>query len=167
MGNYAHQRLTPMQKPEWNSLMLQVDRHDHRAFLATLYYWALRNGEARTLEAKHFIIEDSKIYLNLRKRLKGSRSPEPMGVQRTNYGIIELIGVITNHPTGPLFPFSRQTAWRICHRYGYYPHFFRMSRITMTLQKYGVPGVKQLLKLPIQTIDYYSGYLLREGMEIE
>jgi hypothetical protein len=42
-----------------------------------------------------------------------------------------------------------------------------MSRITMTLQKYGVPGVKQLLKLPIQTIDYYSGYLLREGMEIE
>ena len=167
MGNYAHQRLKPMESIEFGQAILKANQREV-AFLTCLYYWALRIGEARTLEAKHFIIEDAKIYLNLRKRLKGSHSPEPMGVKRVNYGVPQLINYIESTPEGLLFPFSRMTGWRIVKKVsGLYPHFFRMSRITVTLAKYGVPGVKQLLKLPIQTIDYYSGYLLREGMEIE
>lgn len=158
MGNYKNKRYQPCTSEEFTKFLPACRTAQERAYMTTLYYWALRCSEARMLEAQHFTWDDRYVALRLRVRLKGTHAPKPIPLRRDRPGMSDLWDLTRATPEGLLFPFSRMTAWRIIHRaINLYPHFFKMSRVTQLLQRYGIVGAQRFTGLPLRTLLYYVG----------
>ena len=57
-----------------------------------------------------------------------------------------------------VFRFCPMTAWNILDRIGYYPHFFRLSRITnFFLEGWTIPQVRSWTGLTLSSLNYYVG----------
>ena len=86
-------------------------------------------------------------------RLKGSKQTDPQELPRAD----SLLWLCEQE--GKLFPFSRMTAYRTVKKVfsDLYPHYFRLNRITKTLDKFGAVVVVNTIGVSMITIQNYVG----------
>lgn len=163
MPNYNDQRLTPTNKTEFfKKFLREANTNQEKALLVVLYYWGCRVSEALALRKQDVIIDDQVIYIRF-KRLKGSRQVPPVPLDASKQGL-QYLRMTYNTASNKLFPFSRKKAWRICHRFNLYPHFFRMNRIIKD-SKRGLAFLKRRHGISTRTMDYYLGEIELTGFE--
>lgn len=123
-----------------------------RAFLSILFFAGCRVSEALALESKDVNCTQDMVYVQFH-RLKGSKQTDPQELPRAE-SLLWLCG-----KEGILFPFSRQTAYRLVKRAfpNLYPHFFRMNRITKTDILFGDATVYHVFGISASAIDHYRG----------
>lgn len=123
-----------------------------RAFLSILFFTGCRVSEALALTSDDISCTEDTIYIQF-FRLKGSKQTDPTEPPRAD----ALTWLCDQE--GKLFTFSRKTAYNIVKKVfpDLYPHYFRMNRITNTLEKFGVPTVKHSFGLSLSSIEHYIG----------
>ena len=122
---------------------------DKQALLTLIFFAGCRISEALALESKDIDCRDDMMYIKF-FRLKGSKQTDPQEIPKIPW-ICE--------QQGKIFHFSRQTAWRWVKK-GFgdmYPHYFRLNRITKTLDKFGAVVVVNTLGVSMITIQNYVG----------
>ncbi len=115
----------------------------HKAFCAALFYYGVRRGELLRAVKEQFTEKNNRLYFEVGKRLKGGMTTEPLGVNLAAPFAYNIFEAVENaEPKKKVFPFSERTAYNIVDRaFDSYPHHFRLSRITLFLEK-GAPLIK-------------------------
>lgn len=136
----------------------------HRAFLVILYYVGCRVSELLKVTVEDFYIKDNNLHVDILASKQGVERPTftlPLKLPHMEW-VYTVLKKTKKKPGTLVFPFSRQTAWRIVKRVmpEHYPHFFRLNRVVSFLD----------LKMPqnkiriwmgwnrIETINNYLGY---------
>lgn len=142
----------------------------HRSFLAFLYWFGVRKGEALAMKASDFSVDKEKeiMVVNCPAEKGGEREPLECGL-KLPYVILILKEVLNaiEKKRERVWEFSSVTAWHIIKRamgQKYYPHFLRLNRATHFLEDptttvpemLGWFGWKQA-----KTISPYVGYSRR------
>ena len=104
----------------------------HKGFIATLYYSAVRKGEALKATKEQFIITEDRVSFDVEKRLKHSLTTPPLSIPLSAPYVDEIVWSVENTEKGKrVWGYSGKTAYNIVDRvFPAYPHFFRLSRIT-------------------------------------
>lgn len=124
---------------------------DRQAFLSILFFAGVRVSEALALTSDDVNCTEETIYIEF-FRLKGSKQTDPIPLPRT--APLEWLC----HQEGELFIFTRRTAHRLVKKtFGYYPHYFRMNRITQISEQFGDSYVYSYTGICAQSIDHYRG----------
>lgn len=154
-----------MPKEEFYKIMEQGKfvKHYHKAFLALLWYTGARVSELLELRKEHFKTKGNILYVKVKA--------EKHGTERTAFQLhkdlpyVNLIVKRTEKVRGTqrVFPFTRQTAWRIIKRVApeKYPHYFRLNRTVKFLNNPDVTlnEIRQWMAWKsIKTVDHYLGY---------
>ena len=122
---------------------------DKQALLTLIFFAGCRISEALALESSDISCKDDMMYIEF-FRLKGSKQTDPQEIPRIPW---------LCEQQGKIFHFSRQTAWRWVKK-GFgdmYPHYFRLNRITKTLDKFGAVVVVNTMGVSMITIQNYVG----------
>ena len=132
----------------------------HQAFCATLYYFAVRSGEALKATEEQFTIGEDELFFDVGKRLKHSKRTPTLSILKELpyvYTIVE--AVEATDPGARVFPYSRKTGYNITDRvFKTYPHFFRLSRITQMFQDgWTINEVLNWTGLTLNSLNYYVG----------
>lgn len=129
-----------------------LPKPSERAFLALLFLSGCRVSEALALNSQDLRLDKDTLYIAF-KRLKGSRQTDPFPLPR-----LQVLAPIYQ-VMGQVFPFSYITAYRLVKKAfpGYYPHYFRMNRITQITLRFGDQAVYDALGLSANAIDHYRG----------
>lgn len=140
----------------------------HRSFLAFLYWFGVRRGEALALTPENCTVDKEKgiFIVNCQPEKKGERPPLECDYTLP-YIVLILKQLLKTPPTKRIWRFSPDTAWKIVKRAmgeKYYPHFFRLNRATRFLED-PTTTIPEMLgwfgwKLT-KTIDPYVGYSRR------
>lgn len=164
MPNYARrgkieQPITPQ---EWVDLMdrARFVRPRHKAFCATLYYFAVRSGEALKALGEQFTIGDEELFFDVGTRLKKSKRTPTLSIMRELPYVDAIEAAVEDtEEEARVFPYSRKTGYNITDRvFKTYPHFFRLSRITQLLQDgWTIPEVLSWTGLSLSSLNYYVG----------
>ena len=125
---------------------------DRQALLSVLFFAGCRVSEALALTSNDINCTSDTIYIQF-FRLKGSKQTDPQEVPRAD----ALLWICEQE--GELFSFTRMTAYRTVKKVfaDLYPHYFRMNRITTTLDRFGAVVVCNTLGVSITTIGEYVG----------
>jgi len=109
----------------------------HRAYAILLYYTGVRKTEALRAKREQFRIAEDRIYFDVGPRLKGGLHTAPLPILKTKPFYEELEQQIKEtEPNGRVFKFSSKTAYNIIDRaFGKYPHYLRLTKITMLFRK--------------------------------
>lgn len=130
----------------------------HRALLVLLHYLALRRSEIVMLVKEDFKIKTDRVYVRIRKRLKGSRETIMIPLPRDAPFMNEVVKAVHHTRYGcRVFPYSDRTVYNIVHRVFHYPHLHRLSRITWLIDNYGILAARSWTGLSLQTLEYYAG----------
>ena len=123
-----------------------------QAFLSVLFFTGCRISEALALTSDDIFCTPDMVFIEF-FRLKGSKQTDPLEIPRS-----ESLTWLCDQE-GDLFPFSRSTGYRIVKRVwsNLYPHFFRMNRISKTLEDFGVPTVHHTIGISLASIEHYIG----------
>lgn len=134
----------------------------HKGFLALLYYTGCRVSEILSLKRESFELTEEAITVSIKASKKGVERP-PFIISKELSNSEWIVTAYLKADKGErVFPFSRQTAWRIVKRLmpKHYPHFFRLNRVVSFLDE-----EKPRNKIRIwfgwkkfQTVDNYLGY---------
>jgi len=124
----------------------------HQAFLTLLFFSGCRVSEAVALTSDDINCTPETIFIQF-FRLKGSKQTDPQQIPR-----IDALNWLCEQK-GKFFPFSRFGGNRIVKKAfpHLYPHYFRMNRITKTLDKFGPVVVVNTVGVSMITIDSYVG----------
>ena len=149
-------------KGEWVRLMdlARFVKPRHKAFCATLFYFAVRSGEALKAKAYQFKIGKNELFFDVGIRLKRSKRTQTLNIRKTLPYVDTIIKAVNDtYPDRRVFPYSRKTGYNITDRvFKTYPHFFRLSRITTMFENgWTIPEVKRWTGLNLLTLDYYIG----------
>jgi len=152
----------PITPEEWVDLMRKGRflKRRHRAFCATLYYFAVRSGEALKALGEQFTIGDEELFFDVGIRLKRSKRTPTLSVLMDAPYVAEIADAVEDtDPEARVFPYSRKTGYNITDRvFKTYPHFFRLSRITSMLNDgWTIPEVLSWTGLTLQSLNYYVG----------
>lgn len=111
--------------------------HSHRAYAILLYYTGVRKMEALRALKEQFQIKPDRIYFDVGKRLKNGLHTAPLPILRAREFVEEFVSYIEScEPNKRVFSFCPRTAYRIIDRaFGKYPHYFRLTKITMLFRK--------------------------------
>ena len=148
MPAYTKKITRPMQYPELKEGIDDLPE-DKQALLTLIFFAGCRISEALALESSDISCKDDMMYIDF-FRLKGSKQTDPQEIPRIPW-------LCEQH--GKIFHFSRQTAWRWVKK-GFgdmYPHYFRLNRITKTLDKFGAVVVVNTMGVSMITIQNYVG----------
>ena len=148
MPRYKKKITRPM---DYHELKEGIDDlpEDKQALLTLIFFAGCRISEALALESSDISCKDDMMYINF-FRLKGSKQTDPQEIPRIPW-------LCEQH--GKIFHFSRVTAWRWVKK-GFsnmYPHYFRLNRITKTLDKFGAVVVVNTMGVSMITIQNYVG----------
>lgn len=166
MPNYRRHGkiLSPITDQDFQDIMHSgIFKHPkHKGFVSLLYYTAVRKMEALRSTKDRFQITERYILFNVGKRLKAKKNPIetaplniPLGVPYVRE-IEDCINHTKHHQR--VFPFSPKTAYNICDRIGYYPHFFRLNRITsFFLEGWNIAQVRSWTGLSLRALESYVG----------
>ena len=164
MPNYSRRGKIeqPITPEEWVRLMNQARfvKSRHKAFCATLYYFAVRSGEALKAKAEQFKLGEHEIFFDVGKRLKNSKRTPTLSTLKSLPYVDTIIEAVENtYPDLRVFPYSRTTGYNITNRvFKIYPHFFRLSRITrMLTDGWTIPEVRSWTGLTLNALNYYVG----------
>ena len=143
----------------------------HRSYAVLLYYSAIRREEGLRCVPEQFTVLKRKIIFEVGKRLKhGIRTP-PLTIPRDAFFVEELVEAIRETPKGNrIWDYCAKTAYNIIDRaFGFYPHFFRLSRITnFFLEGWTIAQVHSWTGLTLKALDFYLGLVEidRMGMSL-
>jgi integrase len=127
-------------------------KEDRQALLTLLFFSGCRVSEALALTGNDITCSGDTIFIQF-YRLKGSKQTDPQEVPRAD----ALNFLCGKH--GKIFNFSRVTAWRTVKKVfaDLYPHYFRLNRITKTLDNFGAVVVVNTIGVSMITIQNYVG----------
>jgi len=138
-------------------------REDHKAFVALLYYSAVRESEALRATREQFQITKKDLVFSVGKRLKHGIETPPLKIPLAAPYVDTIVSAIENTKQGKVdfhyvFPYSKKTGYNIVARCFSYPHFFRLSRITnFFLEGWTIAQVHSWTGLTLKALDYYIG----------
>jgi len=172
MPNYTKhgKQLLPISEEDFQVRMTegQFNKECYRGFCAALYYYGTRVSELLRAKKEQFFQKDGRVYFDVGPRLKSGLLTAPLFVPvgrpfaRTIWRAVE-----ETQPKKRVWGFSRATAWNITDRsFKTYPHHFRLSRITLLLQKgFTILEVKSWSgHKSLQSLDFYAGTVSIEKM---
>jgi len=153
--------LTPLTDTQFKEVMQSGHfvRRNHKAFVALLYYSAVRKAEALRSLKEQYILSDQEVSFSVGKRLKHGIETPSLNIPLDAPYINELVREVQQTKKEKrVFRFCPMTAWNILDRIGYYPHFFRLSRITnFFLEGWTIPQVRSWTGLTLTSLNYYVG----------
>ncbi len=131
----------------------------HRAFVALLYYTAVRKTEALRAKREQFKITDTDLVFSVGKRLKHGIETPPLKIPLEAPYVDLIVKVIqATVPKKTVFDYSKKTGYNIVSRCFSYPHFFRLSRITnFFLEGWTIAQVHSWTGLTLKALDFYIG----------
>ena len=132
----------------------------HRSYAVLLYYTAIRESEGLRCVPENFQISKDAVVFDAGKRLKHGKTTPPLLIPRAACFVDELINDIqATKRKERIWPYCRKTGYNIVDRaFGFYPHFFRLSRITnFFLEGWTIPQVKSWTGLTLTALEYYVG----------
>ena len=163
MPNYTKQGkiLEPLTHAQFLSGMNKGIFHNprHRSFVTLLYYTGIRRGEALRATPEQFQFTESFVFFDVLKRLKHGRLTPPLPLP-TKADYINLIvkDVQSTKRKKRVWSFSARTAYNAVSRVFFYPHHFRLSRITrFFLEKKSIAEVQNWTGLTLTSLNYYVG----------
>ena len=153
--------LTPMTDTQFQAKMLQGHfvRKNHKAYAVLLYYSAVRKTEALRSKKEQFTLSEEEVSFSVGKRLKHGIETPSLNIPVDAPYVSELITSIEQAKNKKrVFTFCPMTAWNILDRIGFYPHFFRLSRITnFFLEGWTIAQVRSWTGLTLNALNYYIG----------
>ncbi|HUJ84763.1 MAG TPA: hypothetical protein VLV84_04070 [Candidatus Acidoferrales bacterium] len=135
----------------------------HKAFVALLYYTAVRKSEALRATREQFQITKKDLVFSVGKRLKHGIETPPLKIPLAAPYVDLIVQAINDTKQGEVdfryvFPYSKKTGYNIVARCFSYPHFFRLSRITnFFLEGWTIAQVHSWTGLTLKALDYYIG----------
>jgi len=130
------------------------------ALVCFLYYFGVRVSEALRLKPESFIVKKGKLYVDIGKRLKHSKSTAPLSVRLDRPYVSVIVDYAKRTEKNQrVWQFSRVTAWRFISKYFQcYPHFYRLSRITNFFNDdFPISNIKNWTGLTLSSLNYYCG----------
>ncbi|MGA3289817.1 MAG: hypothetical protein ABSD42_06215 [Candidatus Bathyarchaeia archaeon] len=134
-------------------------KEDHKAFVALLYYSAVRKSEALRATREQFTITKTDLVFSVGKRLKHGIETPPLKIPLKAPYVDSIVSAIKDTEPGMVvFPYSKKTGYNIVARCFGYPHFFRLSRITNFFSDgWTIAQVHSWTGLTLKALDYYIG----------
>lgn len=132
----------------------------HRSYAVLLYYTAIRRAEGLRCTPEQFTIQKTKIKFNVGKRLKHGIVTPPLTIPRKAPFVDELEKAIKETAVSSrIWNFCPKTAYNIIDRaFGFYPHFFRLSRITNFFSEgWTISQVHSWTGLTLKALNFYVG----------
>lgn len=134
----------------------------HRSFITLLYYTGIRRGEALRATPEQFQITDYFVFFDVLKRLKHGRLTPPLPLPvKADYMNLIIEDVEATRPKKRIWKFSPRTAYNAVDRVFFYPHHFRLSRITNFFldqkNKRTIAEVQNWTGLTLSSLNYYVG----------
>lgn len=132
---------------------------EHLAFNAFLFYTASRLSEALNMKAKQFRISSGVLYVDIGERLKHSKITPPLEIPLEAVYVDSIVDSYSRVKKDKrVWPYCRQTGYNIVKRVFYYPHYFRLSRITRFFAEgFTIAEVTSWTGLSLKALDYYVG----------
>ena len=154
--------LTPISNSEFIEGMSNghfvADRH--RSYAVLLYYTAIRRAEGLRCVPEQFTFKKNKIIFDVLVRLKHGIQTPPLTIPRNLPFVDELEKAIRDTAKGKrIWNFCAKTAYNIIDRaFGFYPHFFRLSRVTNFFSEgWTIAQVHSWTGLTLKALDSYLG----------
>jgi len=135
-------------------------KQKHRGYAVLLYATAIRGGEALRCTPEQFTILNDKVIFEVGKRLKHGIITTPLTIPKDFPFMADLLEAIeATEPGQRIFPYCRKTGYNAIDRaFGFYPHFFRLNRITnFFLAGWSIAQVHSWTGLTLKALDYYLG----------
>jgi hypothetical protein len=153
---------TPMTDTEFIEGMAQgkFTQPAHKAYVALLYYFAVRKLEGLRVIRSQFHITKTAVIFEVGKRLKHGIVTPPLKIPRKLPYVDSIVTAIekVKDDLGKIFSFCARTAYNAVRRVFYYPHFFRLSRITnFFLEGWTIAEVHSWTGLSLTALNYYLG----------
>ena len=151
MPRYKKKITRLMDYKEFRNTIIELPE-DRQAFLSILFFAGCRVSEALALTSDDISCTGDTVFIQF-FRLKGSKQTDPQELPMAE----QLLWVCEQE--GKLFPFSRMTAYRTVKKVfsDLYPHYFRLNRVTKTLERFGVVAVQNTFGLSLTSIEAYIG----------
>jgi integrase len=132
---------------------------NHRAFVALLYYTAVRKSEALRATKEQFQVTDRDLVFSVGARLKHGIETPPLKIPLAAPYVDCIFSAIEHtKPEKIVFPYCKKTGYNIVARCFSYPHFFRLSRITNFFNEgWTIAQVHSWTGLTLKALDYYIG----------
>lgn len=132
---------------------------NHRAFVALLYYSAVRKSEALRANREQFQATRTDLVFSVGKRLKHGIETPPLKIPLSAPYVDTIVKAVREAPPGKaVFPYCKKTGYNIVARCFSYPHFFRLSRITnFFLEGWTIAQVHSWTGLTLKALDFYLG----------
>lgn len=171
MPNYTkHQKmLMPITENEFVKGMTEGKfvQEKHKGLTSLLYHTGVRLSEALRAYKEQFFSKRERIYFDVGPRLKSGLHTAPLFIPLRKPFALEIWNSVEQtQPKQRVWPYCRKTGYNIVDRVFYYPHYFRLSKITDLLKK-GFPliAVKSWTgHKSLSALDFYAGTVDIEKM---
>jgi len=171
MPNYKEKLTYPLSDEEFVKGMKKgkfCKSPEHLGLNAFLFYTASRLSEALKMEAKQFrlvkarqsgMTDSSILMIDIGERLKHSKRTPPLEIPlEAPYVDFIQDSYSTVKKDKRVWPYCRKTGYNIIKRVFYYPHYFRLSRITRFFAEgFTIAEVTSWTGLSLKALDYYVG----------
>ena len=108
----------------------------HKGLIALLYHTGVRISEALRAKKEQFQIGEDRIHFDVGPRLKHGLHTAPLPILFIKPFSEEIINCIEHtDKTERIWPYCRKTGYNIVDRVFTYPHYFRLTKITMLFRK--------------------------------
>jgi len=137
----------------------------HEGFNAFLFYTAARCSEALKMRRKQFKLTPKTLFVDIGERLKHSKRTPPLEIPLFDKAGVDVpyVASIIDSFIGlkqekKVWPYCRMTGYNIVNRVFFYPHYFRLSRITRFFAEgFTIAEVTSWTGLSLKALDYYIG----------
>lgn len=162
MPNYREKLTYPLSDEEFRKRMQTgkfVKRPEHQGFCAFLFYTAARASEALAMKREQFRMTPKTLFVDLGERLKHSKKTPPLEIPLDAPYVGAIVDSFIKAKKGcRVWRYCRKTGYNIVHRVFFYPHYFRLSRITRFFAEgYTIAQLKSWTGLTLKALDYYVG----------
>lgn len=161
--NYREKFLEPLSDQQFKEGMIKgtfVRSPKHQGLVTFLFYSAVRISEALAMKREQFSRTPTRLFCDVGARLKHSRSTPPLEIPLDAPYVDYLVDSVleTKKKKKRVWPYCRKTGYNIVNRVFHYPHYFRLSRITILFLKgFTIPELQSYTGLSLNSLNYYIG----------
>lgn len=150
-----NKKITELQEYQEFKAAIENLPGERKCFLSILFFAGCRVSEALALTPNDISYNKDMVYIRF-FRLKGSKQTDPQELPRAD-ALHWLCSLETFDPNERLFPWCRKTAYNIVKRVfpDRYPHYYRMNRITKSLERFSIAVVKNTYGLSLSALEHY------------